>query len=299
MTELLYHYTTAAGFLGIVGSRSLWATSSNYLNDPSEMTYAVELVLRRAKLSADQEADLEAAANLKEVIASLERDYSTPSSYARVRESNAYITSFSKSDQHLMLWRNYSLKFGMCLGFDRALLTDWIEEGRVARPDALCTEEFPEDPEVLVGLEKNIGLEAAVIDVTYGDRGKMPDLERVLASLSGTGALAEGGKAPVVYSPFAFASVKHPSFSDEHEVRMIVRETGDFAPKPKLRVSPSHGLVPYQEISFPREALRTVTTCPGVSHEQQAAAIRAALDDGGRGAWSHVSITETGIPFTW
>ena len=36
----LYHYTDSNGLLGIMRSRRLWATHSQYLNDASEFLYA-------------------------------------------------------------------------------------------------------------------------------------------------------------------------------------------------------------------------------------------------------------------
>jgi hypothetical protein len=44
--DVLWHYTNAAGFLGIFRSGKLWATNTDYLNDASEMRYARILVLR-------------------------------------------------------------------------------------------------------------------------------------------------------------------------------------------------------------------------------------------------------------
>jgi hypothetical protein len=38
--EILYHYTTREGLLGILRSRTVWATSIRFLNDASEYTYA-------------------------------------------------------------------------------------------------------------------------------------------------------------------------------------------------------------------------------------------------------------------
>ena len=37
---ILYHYTDAAGFLGICQSRSLWASDATFLNDSTEVAYA-------------------------------------------------------------------------------------------------------------------------------------------------------------------------------------------------------------------------------------------------------------------
>jgi hypothetical protein len=44
--DILWHYTNAAGFLGISRSGKLWATNTDYLNDASEMRHARGLVLK-------------------------------------------------------------------------------------------------------------------------------------------------------------------------------------------------------------------------------------------------------------
>ncbi len=42
--ELLYHYTTQKGLLGILHERCIWATHIRYLNDASEFKHGVEMV---------------------------------------------------------------------------------------------------------------------------------------------------------------------------------------------------------------------------------------------------------------
>lgn len=37
--SILYHYTSLAGVMGIVRSKSLWATEIKYLNDADELIY--------------------------------------------------------------------------------------------------------------------------------------------------------------------------------------------------------------------------------------------------------------------
>src|ERR1019366_1397698 len=44
MSNTLFHYTTAAGLLGILRSSSLWATDLHFLNDAQEAIYAQEWV---------------------------------------------------------------------------------------------------------------------------------------------------------------------------------------------------------------------------------------------------------------
>src|SRR2546423_15568945 len=40
----LYHYTDAGGLLGILTSKSFWATDINFLNDATELKYASDLI---------------------------------------------------------------------------------------------------------------------------------------------------------------------------------------------------------------------------------------------------------------
>ena len=52
--DLLWHYTNAAGFLGICRSGKLWATNTEYLNDASELRYARHLILREINCRAPE-----------------------------------------------------------------------------------------------------------------------------------------------------------------------------------------------------------------------------------------------------
>ena len=38
--DLLFHYTDAAGLMGILENQRLWASNAAYLNDPTELLYA-------------------------------------------------------------------------------------------------------------------------------------------------------------------------------------------------------------------------------------------------------------------
>lgn len=97
----------------------------------------------------------------------------------------------------------------------------------------------------------------------------------------------------------ALASVKHASFADEREVRLVIQRAGDLSPNPAVRISPSHGLVAYHEVAFPHDAIISITTAPGGNQARARHALRSLLSDGGRGAWSHVEIRSTDIPFNW
>ena len=44
--EILYHYTTFSGLLGIVDSRALWASDIRYMNDSAELKHTADLIAR-------------------------------------------------------------------------------------------------------------------------------------------------------------------------------------------------------------------------------------------------------------
>jgi hypothetical protein len=114
----LYHYTDAAGLLGIIKSGTLWATNFRYLNDSSEFIYASGLI--------------------KEVVAEATEGALGDSPKARLRDSilrgtdkkedsevtefteypQPYIACFSERGDGLSQWRGYGKSIGgYSLGF--------------------------------------------------------------------------------------------------------------------------------------------------------------------------------------
>ena len=88
----LYHYTNAAGLLGILKSKSLWASDLQFLNDRSELVYGHKLILDY--LSKQPEP----------IAAALVRNKSRmPQGYARI-----YVVSFCEHGDLLSQWRGYS-----------------------------------------------------------------------------------------------------------------------------------------------------------------------------------------------
>lgn len=59
--EILFHYTSTTGLLGILEHRALWASELRYLNDSAELTYGYQLLLaevRARRKSPTQNAEL-------------------------------------------------------------------------------------------------------------------------------------------------------------------------------------------------------------------------------------------------
>ncbi len=102
----LFHYTTLPGFLGIIGSKSLWATNIHYLNDSEEFTYGLAYLKQEAE-TRSRVASRSHGAILR-TVASLVETFT---------HGYVYTASFAEDDDLLSQWRGYGVGGGVCLGF--------------------------------------------------------------------------------------------------------------------------------------------------------------------------------------
>jgi hypothetical protein len=94
--ELLYHYTTQEGLLGILENACIWATHYRYLNDASEGQIVSKLLIEElAKRSGDEGVLSQGETILSEITS-----------------HEVYTTSFSEKGNLLSQWRAYSGKSG-------------------------------------------------------------------------------------------------------------------------------------------------------------------------------------------
>lgn len=108
LPERVFHYTDGPGLLGILQSRSLWATDFRFLNDQSELTYTFDLAHRVLQEYADRDATGVEAPFL--LAAAGER----PSVYT---ETPYYLACFTELENSLSQWRAYSGAQGYSLEF--------------------------------------------------------------------------------------------------------------------------------------------------------------------------------------
>ena len=137
LPEVIYHYTTQEGLLGIFKERALWATKIHYLNDASELIEP----LRIAKTMLDkylQQLDLD-----KESIQDRERKKETAIfmlEYIREWENiNICVASFCTNGDLLSQWRGYGIPgSAYSIGFNRKNL----EETAIQHSFELCPCEY-------------------------------------------------------------------------------------------------------------------------------------------------------------
>jgi hypothetical protein len=146
--EIIYHYTTQTGLLGIIKKKNaeLWATKIQYLNDSTEFGLALRLAkdrLNLLKLNAGdhQKPLLEAMSKLDGIAA-----------------VNIFVACFSKDRDLLSQWRGYS---GDNYGFSIAVKTSGLRETAVPHGFTLgrCIYEHSKQIRIIdASIERCLGL---------------------------------------------------------------------------------------------------------------------------------------------
>jgi hypothetical protein len=186
---IVFHYTNAAGALGIVRSRELWCSSAYALNDSAEIKYAHEQLLGATyqKLRGADEAFRDAFR------AALQ------ARLGQIARAHVFLVSFSEAQDLLSQWRGYAQPNGYSLGFS-------LGELRKAAS------------------EQGYDVE----DVVYEERAQRrlldPVADRMIAAF---GAAYASDRAANPLWPFVveFSRIaprlKHPAFAEEREWRLF------------------------------------------------------------------------------
>jgi hypothetical protein len=99
---IIYHYTTISGLIGIVTSRELWASDSQFLNDGTELSYARDIFFSEVQ---------------KLGLAPLE-DGGYKVAGRSLEQFRMFIACFCEDGDLLSQWRGYGADQGYALGFD-------------------------------------------------------------------------------------------------------------------------------------------------------------------------------------
>lgn len=253
--KLLYHYTSAAGLLGIVSSSSLWATAIQYLNDGEEVAYAANIVADYARTRSEElEAAFQRGHNDSWQGGRAERLWGIAEGidgHAQFRYSQPYVTCFCSQGNLLSQWRAYATNGGYALGFEFDALTDYAAAGG-GRLD-----------EVLYGVQA------------------LAELKEELSGL-GPGAGFPGANgwayANEVVWPL-LVRVKNPAFHEENEWRVILdaQKRSQAQRRILFRTGVTLGVIPYVELPIEMRCLRSVIVGPGPYPEIRRAGVSELL----------------------
>jgi Protein of unknown function (DUF2971) len=198
--DTLYHYTDAGGLIGIIDSKTLWATDARYLNDTLEVEYARRLV----RDVLEDKRDSQPSEVVREFLESAIETFNPYEALYCV-----FVACFCEEGDLLSQWRAYADRgAGYSIGFNSGALFNHpksVSENRMLRKV-----EYDEDEQVRL-LRELVEAICGTLDAETSGMGLIQangfiyDACRLLREL-----LTE-----------YLACFKHPGFKEEQEWRIV------------------------------------------------------------------------------
>lgn len=224
---ILYHYTSPAGFLGILHSSSFWFSDSDFLNDASESYYFKDVF---------SNANTYSSGTRKEKIFKFNTEmfsYYHTSNFSEHRQTSnniketRYILSLSLDNDNLNLW-NYYTKNANGIGYCIGIKEDSFEN--IVRPDETIF-----SGKVIYDHDIQLRLLSELVDDYWV-------LYTKLTNTYQRKYLYEKLEDNVVrYSIF----MKNPLFAGENEYRIAIVRHGSNADKERLFRENNGAFIPY------------------------------------------------------
>ena len=231
----LFHFTGAAGVIGILRDECLWASRAMCLNDASEVLYGIRLVSDYLGQTADAQPPR------RKAFRKVAQAYLDPSKMApalRVR-ADPFVVSFSETDRDSFHWLHYGRGGdGYSLGFEASKLPTKPFELHKVEYDPIRQQEI---------VDRAVNrLEEAFLDLAL--RQEYRDVVRI------------GETAAIVFAATMWtiaARLKHPSFRGEDEWRLVtfnirgehIDESAGIHLPTKFRAD-GNKIVPYIEVLY-------------------------------------------------
>lgn len=269
--QTVFHYTNAAGLIGIVQSHTLWASSVLALNDLSEMRYGIEVIAEAISGRSGQ-----ASGNLREM---LERE-----DFAGLAR-DSYVISASADGDSLSQWVGYAGNLGYAIELDTGGDIERVDKMQITSGQPI---------EALGGLFP--GASDWWYPVMYGHDQQLTKVNEILDVLEGHGFVDPA----YLYHPIGvcIATFKNRAFASEREVRFISGRSSDG--RDKFRPG-RYGVVPYAEVSRPKDQdkhlpIKSVVIGPLNSDERPSAEaiVRALLDTNG---YHQAEVRSSSVPY--
>lgn len=255
--EILYHYTDQEGLLGIVRTKEIWASHTQYLNDRQEFRYAIELVRDELSRMAER-AETQARPFVDEMNQAMRE-------HRGMESINVCVCSFSEEGDRLSQWRAYGegvAKFS--IGFSGDILRQVSSQmGSWLVP---CLYGEQKQREFVRGLLGDV-LQENMARVTQGnvtgDCRKLPRGGNLIAYL-------------YRYAPI----LKHKTFLEEREWRIVTRPLACTQDRFDYRPGRSM-LIPYYRIPLTGEdiefSIKRIVVGPAPYGEQAVEAVNSLV----------------------
>jgi Protein of unknown function (DUF2971) len=229
--DIIYHYTTQGGLLGLMKSKKIWATNILFLNDSKEFNHTIQIALQLLK--CDQTV---IGTDLYKTVEHLSSDSQAP---------DVYVTSFTAMRDQLSQWRAYCPNLGgFNIGFETKKL-DVIAKAQ-GIPRIPCNYDLEKQRKIIKN-SINITCDSfnQKADAHYNSEGKF-DIDSFLELAGGT--RLNYGLQLLLIAPF----FKHPKFIEENELRFIFYQKESQKKNICFREGTS-AIVPYVEIDLVME----------------------------------------------
>ncbi|BHH83512.1 DUF2971 domain-containing protein [Desulforhopalus sp. 52FAK] len=225
-TERLYHYTTFSGLLGIIDSNKLWASDIRYMNDSAELKHTVDLIrieITERVVSGHPKPDL-----LNEFL-----DWVTH----RITNGHMlFASSFRANGNLLSQWRGYSrIGKGVSLGFRPGFILDCAQKQNFQI--GKCVYKRKEQRCLISQIIDSVEVLADKIEDNLDNKDRVSVYHEIFEKI-------ESDLLRIA------AILKHPSFKEEEEWRIVSPVITDYLAEPVLFREGTSMLVPYVEFNL-------------------------------------------------
>lgn len=206
-TGTLYHYTTQAGLLGIIETKEIWATHTQFLNDTKEYRHAVDAVTTEIVRRL-----IDAGGDSRLVLADMARGVKG------IENMNVCVCSFSEDRDSLSQWRAYGgATSGYAIGFNAPHVAEMVRR-----------EEFFLAPCIYKPAEQAAVVEALIDKVFEQNMQRLNSGETLLSNdpdewLDAKRPISPRGGNLAFYLHRYAPILKHEAFSGEREWRIVSR----------------------------------------------------------------------------
>lgn len=225
-SKCLYHYTGMDGFLGILSTRSVWASEARFLNDTAEVAHFFSSLVGQIKINNHHEGP-------KRDLFQQFQEWTKIRNHSRSGGSpSLFLASFSEDGDLLSQWRGYCPNGGgVSLGFMPNSITQTAKMNGAMLGRCIYKKENLEDvATTILDIISNEAQESATSHPSQSYHESFASMELSLLKIA--------------------ALFKHSAYEDEQEWRLIV-EPDNQHPSPGTKFRNRSGiLVPYKELSI-------------------------------------------------
>ena len=239
--EKLFHYTNIFALKAILENKKIWLTKADYMNDSQEVVYATDKISRICMNKFDYKGKC-----YNQVIDSI----LVPNQFNK----RAFILSFSRDNDSLSLWSNYSNMEGYNIGFGSIGLYNAIQKSIENMLESISIDKR----KVVYGKDYNIIIDDIIYDKQLQEDIVMEinnKMELVMSFYRKTDINAYQTnkllKSLAKRLQGYIGLFKQETFNVEKETRMIItiEDNGILDKMIKHRIS-NGALVPYIEVDF-------------------------------------------------